>query len=155
MSGLLGLLIASAAFALVGTVLRGILRPISWATLALAALSFGSEHLGDALNAIQGNRPTPDATSEASPTSTIVAQEPASPAASTPALATTGWQSATNSVGNAIASTLPPRTVPRDTAGLPSTPTASETASEPVPPPPPVDQSPAPEGSPPPISGLW
>lgn len=45
MSGLLGFLVASTIFALIGTAVRGLLRPLSWGLLALAAGLFISNRM--------------------------------------------------------------------------------------------------------------
>lgn len=49
-SGLLGFLVTSAVFAVVGTVIRGLIRPISWATLALSIAFTISDQVLNAFN---------------------------------------------------------------------------------------------------------
>lgn len=53
MTGLLGFLFASGIFALIGTVLRGVIRPISWSVFALATLLAASQQfLNEAQNEV-------------------------------------------------------------------------------------------------------
>ncbi len=52
MDPMLGFLGTSAIVAIAGTAVKGILRPLSWAMLAAAALLFGSSKIVDATNAL-------------------------------------------------------------------------------------------------------
>lgn len=67
MSGLVSFLIASTIFAAIGTAVRGLLRPISWALLALALGLFISNRLtgipGSATQEV-ANQTTPGTTSD-------------------------------------------------------------------------------------------
>jgi hypothetical protein len=71
--GLIGVLIGNVVFAIIGTALKGILRPISLAALIAAALYIGSDKIGATLNAVDRN-----GTTTPSPTNTSVAQAPGS-----------------------------------------------------------------------------
>jgi hypothetical protein len=64
MEPLLGFLGASVVAAIIGTTLKGIIRPLSWATLAGVALLFGSSKVVDATNSLaQSPNTTPSPTS--------------------------------------------------------------------------------------------
>ena len=92
MSALLGLLATSVVTAIVGTALKGILRPVSWALLAASVLLLGSVKVVEATNSVAESSPNP------SPTATLVADANSS---GVPALAL-GWQSATNNLNPAF-----------------------------------------------------
>jgi hypothetical protein len=63
MEPLLGFLGASVVAAVIGTTLKGIIRPLSWAMLAGVALLFGSSKVVDATNALtQSPESTPSPT---------------------------------------------------------------------------------------------
>ncbi|WP_416670595.1 hypothetical protein [Egbenema bharatensis] len=61
MGGLLGFLITSAVLAIVGTAIRGLMRPLTLGLLALALSLFASAQLGEGSPNIIGNDPPPQA----------------------------------------------------------------------------------------------
>ncbi|MBD3880301.1 hypothetical protein IFO70_00880 [Phormidium tenue FACHB-886] len=155
MDPFLGLLASSAVAAIVGTALKGIIRPVSWALLAGALLLFGSSRVVEATNSV-AQSPSPSETSETFTTNS-------SDLAGVPAVAL-GWQSATSNLNPAFSSlyaqqppvnpspgSLNPGTNPRpvDPNAIDQQAPASPPAASPIPPAPP----PAP--SPRPIQALW
>ncbi len=92
MSALLGLLATSVVTAIVGTALKGILRPVSWALMAATLLLLGSVKVVEATNSVAENSPTPN------PSETLVAD---ANSAGVPAAAL-GWRSATDSLNPAL-----------------------------------------------------
>jgi hypothetical protein len=120
MSALLGLLATSVVTAIVGTALKGIIRPVSWALMAATLLLLGSVKVVEATNSVAENSPNP------SPSETLVAD---SNLAGVPAAAL-GWQSVTSSLNPAFSSLYaqqpfnprPSNPVPSPTAPLASTP---------------------------------
>ena len=91
MSALLGLLATSVVTAIVGTALKGILRPVSWALMAATLLLLGSVKVVEATNSVAESSPNP------SPSETLLAD-----ANSAGAPAALGWQSATSSLNPAF-----------------------------------------------------
>jgi hypothetical protein len=51
--GLLGFWVLSAVFAMVGTAIRGLIRPISWTTLAIATLLMAPGKITETVNAVR------------------------------------------------------------------------------------------------------
>lgn len=92
MDPFLGLLGTSVVAAIVGTALKGIIRPLSWAMLAASTLLFGSSKVVDATNALSQN---PQLTP--SPTATLVADS----SLAVPAAAQ-GWQAIAGSLNPAL-----------------------------------------------------
>jgi hypothetical protein len=104
--GLLGFWVLSTVFAVVGTALKGLIRPLSWATLAIATLLIAPNKMAETVNAIRTGEvklalpslpPPPPATSSPSTSSsTPVPLDPKAAPPSTittppPAPANTGW----------------------------------------------------------------
>jgi hypothetical protein len=161
MDPLLGLLGASAVTAIVGTALKGIVRPLSWAMLAAAALLFGSSKVVEATNALIGDAATsPSVSPSASPTispslSPNSTQTPASNSAIASPAAAQGWQGAASSLNPALSS-LYTQSQPGQTPN-PSPPliSGSNTSTQNPAPPPRVSSQPSPPPSPPPVIGYW
>jgi len=92
-SGLLGFLVASTIFALIGTVVRGLLRPLSWALLALAAGLF----ISNRMFGIPGS-PTEEVANQTTPTSPV--------SSSDRPLAQEGWQDVARELESVYSDTL-------------------------------------------------
>lgn len=140
MGGLLGFLVTSAIGAVVGTAVRGLLRPVSWALFAVAASLLVSNQLLNARGAVDVAQ-NPDTTSSptVSPTTTIT------PTTSDRPIAQEGWQE--------VADDLAP-VVNRALSEFPNPPSASPRAT-PTPTQSPASESPSGSRSPSPIPGFW
>jgi hypothetical protein len=151
MSALLGLLATSVVTAIVGTALKGILRPVSWALLAGTLLLLGSVKVVEATNSVAENSP--------SPAGTLVADSnSAANAVGVPAAAL-GWQSATDSLNPAFSPLYAQQPFnPQPSTAIPSAPAAPSPAVNPnvfaQNPNPPASSS---QSAPParPIQALW
>ncbi|NJO41482.1 MAG: hypothetical protein HC769_15760 [Cyanobacteria bacterium CRU_2_1] len=138
MDGLLGFLITSAIFAVAGTALKGLIRPISWGMFLIAALWMGSEQvLNSQTTSSVETAQSPAPTSAVSPTSTPI----------TPT-ATTGWQTLAQQLEPAVSSALSNA----DSPSVTSSPTDGLVVSDPATAPVPAS---TPSRSPAPIRGLW
>ena len=135
MSALLGLLATSVVTAIVGTALKGILRPVSWALMAATLLLLGSVKVVEATNSVAENSPTPN------PSETLVAS-------GVPAV-TSGWQSATDGLNPAFTS-LSAQQPSTPQPSFPATPAPTVTAQNPIP----ANTNPAPAPVRP-VQALW
>lgn len=147
MDGLLGFWVLSAVFAVVGAALKGLIRPLSLATLAIATLFIAPSKMAETFNAVRAGDiklalpslpPPPPAVPTANPTPTNgAAPAPLDPSAApstriaTPpppatASADKGW----NLVDLTAQSALPPLDEPdRPTNSAPSTSSTSTNTS--------------------------
>ncbi|HEY9643075.1 MAG TPA: hypothetical protein V6C57_21480, partial [Coleofasciculaceae cyanobacterium] len=103
MDPLLGFLGASVVVALVGTTLKGIIRPLSWAVLAGAALLFGSSKVVDATNSLAQSPNVSPPNVSPSPTTPLTSNATTGvpPAAQ-------GWQAAASGLDPALSSLYGP-----------------------------------------------
>lgn len=83
MDGLLSFWLLSTVFAIVGTALRGLIRPISWGTLAIATLLVAPGKLTETVNAVRSGEvrlslppPPPAVPTAANPTNSSVSNNP-------------------------------------------------------------------------------
>lgn len=152
MNPLLGLLIASAVSAVIGTALKGIIRPLSWALLAGVALLFGSSKVVEATNSLSQNPAL-----NSSPTAPLTTAAVSSPTAAQ------GWQSAASSLNPVLSSIYTPSqpgqpdpNAPGPNPSNPDSPNLNpgDIGSVPPAPAPPPDRVSS-QPSPPPISGYW
>lgn len=178
---MLGALVASGLFALIGTALRGLIRPVSWSLFAIAALFAASNQF--AANSQSG---VPGSTLVSSPGELSLSQAETSPietispsseplpipqvspeptvAADTVPEAQRGWQDLPEQLEPAVAKVLgeesiqpkPPVTIISDTPPSPIAQASpvDRAINQPAAPPPAAPRSPAP-ASPAPIKGFW
>ena len=168
MDGLLSFWVLSAVFAVVGAALKGLIRPLSWATLAIATLFIAPGKVAETVNAVRAGEvklalpslppppPVPPVTN--SPPTNNTAPAPLDPNAAPPTTtirtpppaispANTGWK-AVNPVARSV---LPP-------TNEATRPPISDPNINPDPyPDSNLNPIPAPENSPsrPPVSALW
>jgi hypothetical protein len=160
--GLLSFWVLSTVFAIVGTALRGLIRPISWGTLAIATLLIAPGKLTETVNAVRSGEvrlslppPPPAVPTAANPTNNPVnnaepvplnsnaAPSPSTittPPSVTDSLAEKGWTVVDLTAQDALPTTGQPS--PSTTATNPApTSTGSTAGTTPT--------------SNPPVSGLW
>lgn len=157
MDGLLSFWVLSAVFAVVGAALKGLIRPLSWATLAIATLFIAPGKMVETVNAVRAGEvklalpslpPPPPAVPTAVNSTPTNSVEPVplnpnaapstrimTPPPSTSAIADKGW----NLVDLTAESALPPVTAPPRS----TTPASTSPASG------------SPPTNNPPVSGLW
>jgi hypothetical protein len=153
--GLLAFWVLSAIFAVIGTAIKGLIRPISWTTLGIATLLMAPGRISETVNAVRDGEvrlslpslpppptnaptasPTLSPTLSPAPAATDPVQldpnaAPASPASPLAPIADKGW----NRAGDAGLGVLPPGD---QTASASPSPAAADTASRPADPAPPV-----------------
>jgi hypothetical protein len=160
MDGFLGLLVTSAVTAIVGTALKGIVRPISWALLAGSLLLFGSNKVVEATNSVVASSPSSSETRVADTNNLDTNNLTGVPAAAL------GWQSATSGLNPAFSSFYAqqlPNPAPNNPAPRPSTTgnsgTAGNSGTTGQTSTPPSNRTPAASAPPPatsrPIQALW
>jgi hypothetical protein len=155
--GLLAFWVLSAVFAVVGTAVRGLIRPISWATLAIATLFMAPGKITETVNAVREGEmrlalpelpPPPSSASKAiSPTAASTDPVPLDPNATPtstittppPDLANKGWADVNDAVLPALQTDA---STPSNNNGSAPTDANGSTASRSIDPVPPV-------------SGLW
>jgi hypothetical protein len=165
--GLLSFWVLSTIFAIVGTALKGLIRPISWATLAIATLFIAPGKMTETVNAVRSGEvklaipslpPPPPVTSTAANPGTSTDPVPLDPnAATSPSTITTppaspiapdnlaekGWSVVDLTAQDALPTTGNTASATTD----PATTDSAATASRPAP-------SPTTNNNPP-VSGLW
>lgn len=146
MDGLLGFWVLSAVFAVVGAVLKGLIRPLSLATLAIATLFIAPSKMAETFNAVRAGDiklalpslpPPPPAVPTASPTPTNgAAPAPLDPSAAPstriatpPSPATASADKGWNLVDLTAQSALPLNEPDRPTNSAPSTSSTSTNTS--------------------------
>jgi hypothetical protein len=127
--GLLSFWVLSTIFAIIGTAIKGLIRPISWATLALATLFIAPSKVSEAVNAIRAGEVQISMPSLPPPPEVISANSPAaSPASPGPVALRPGESPATEPVGNdSILSSSPTRRA-TDRIAIQGWPRANDTA---------------------------